>query len=181
MGSELLLAILESGLTSYLRERAGVQLVFACNLEPDIAACGRVPRRLRASLNLSVDLVVIARGEDAQVVRRRNSRSIASLAVAGREAVFRHGCFLDIIPTFHADQESFVAEGQVNGRDRALEEVDEGADVDVGLLVVEVELSAVGALCWHVVGEDLSFEAFGQIVFELELGVKAVGGSPCLG
>ena len=125
--------------------------------------------------------MVIARGEDAQVVRRRNSCSIASLAVAGREAVFRHGCFLDIIPTFRADQESFVAEGQVNGRDRALEEVDEGADVDVGLLVVEVELSTVGALCWQVVGEDLSFEAFGQVVFELELGVEAVGGGPCLG
>lgn len=125
--------------------------------------------------------MVIARREDAQVVRRRNGCRIASLAVAGREAVFRHGCFLDIIPTFRADQESFVAEGQVYGRDRALEEVDEGADVDVGLLVVEVELSAVGALCGHVVGEDLSFEAFGQVVFELELGIEAVGGGPCLG
>jgi len=176
-----LLAILESGLASYLRERAGVQLVFAGNLKPDIATCGRVPRRLCASLHLIVDLVVIARGEDAQVVRRGNGCSVASLAVAGCEAVFCHGCFLDIIPTFRANQESFVAEGQVNGCDRALEEVDEGANVDVGLLVVEVELSAVGALCWHVVGDDLSLEAFGQVVFELELGIEAVGGGPCLG
>ena len=74
-----------------------------------------------------------------------------------------------------------MAEGQVNGRDRTLEEVDKGANVDVGLLVVEVEFSGIGALCGQVVGEDFSFEAFGQVVFELELGIEAVGGGPCLG
>ena len=74
-----------------------------------------------------------------------------------------------------------MAEGQVNSRDRAFEEVDKGADVDVGLLVVEVEFSVVCALCGQVIGEDLSLEAFGEVVFELELGIEAVGGGPCLG
>ena len=53
--------------------------------------------------------------------------------------------------------------------------------MEVGLLIVEVKLAAVGALRGQVVGEDLGFEAFGQVVFELELGVEAVGGGPCLG
>jgi hypothetical protein len=43
------------------------------------------------------------------------------------------------------------------------------------------ELAAVGALRGHVVGEDLGFETFCQVVFELELGVETVGGGPCLG
>jgi hypothetical protein len=52
--------------------------------------------------------------------------------------------------------------------------------VDVGLLVVQVELATVGLLGWEVVCQDLGFEAFGQVVFEFELGVEAVGCGPCL-
>jgi hypothetical protein len=52
--------------------------------------------------------------------------------------------------------------------------------VDVGLFVVKVELAAVSLLGWEVVCQDLGFEAFGQVVFEFELGVEAVGGGPCL-
>ena len=125
--------------------------------------------------------MVVACGEDGQLVRRRNGRGIASLAVACREAVFRDSCLLDIVAAFSANKEAFVAESQVDSCDGAFEEVDKGSDMDVGLLVVEVELAAVGALRGHVVGEDLGFKAFGKVVFELELRVKAVGGGPCLG
>lgn len=51
----------------------------------------------------------------------------------------------------------------------------------VGLLVVEVKLATIALLCWEVVGKDFSLEAFGKIIFEFELGVKAVGGGPGLG
>ena len=74
-----------------------------------------------------------------------------------------------------------MAQSQVNSRDGSFKQVDEGADVDVGLLVVEVELPTVGALGGHVVGKDLSLEAFAEVVFELELCVEAVGSGPCLG
>ena len=53
--------------------------------------------------------------------------------------------------------------------------------MEVGLLVVDVKLATVGTLRWQVIGLDLSFEAFGQVVFEFELGVEAVRGGPCLG
>ena len=125
--------------------------------------------------------MIVAGGEDAQVVGGCDSCGVAPLAVSCCETVLGDSCFLDVVAAFCADKEAFVAEGHVDGRDGAFEEVDEGADVDVGLLVVEVELAAVGALRGHVVGEDLGFEAFGEVVFELELRVEAVGGGPCLG
>ena len=74
-----------------------------------------------------------------------------------------------------------MAKSQVNVCYGAFEEVDKGANVEVGLLVVEVEFAAVGALRGHVVGEDLGFEAFRKVVFELELGVETIGGCPGLG
>jgi hypothetical protein len=88
---------------------------------------------------------------------------------------------LNIVSAFGADEETFVAKCHVNRCNRAFKEVDEGADMEVGLLVVEVKLATVGTLRWQVIGLDLSFEAFGQVVFEFELGVKAVCGGPCLG
>jgi hypothetical protein len=74
-----------------------------------------------------------------------------------------------------------MAQRHVHGGRGALEEVGEQAGVDVGLLVKQVELAAVGALGRQVVGQDLGLEALGQVVLQLELGVEAVGGRPCLG
>ena len=125
--------------------------------------------------------MIVARREDAQVVRCCDSRGVTSLAVASRETVFRDSSLLNIVAAFGANKEAFVAECQVDGRNGALEEFDEGAYVDVRLLVVKVELAAVGAFRRQVVGEDLGFEPFGEVVFELELSVEAVGGGPCLG
>jgi hypothetical protein len=62
-----------------LRERAGVKLVLGRNLQADVAAGGGIPGSLSASLDLSVDLVIIARAEDSQVVCGRHSRSIRAL------------------------------------------------------------------------------------------------------
>jgi len=73
-----------------------------------------------------------------------------------------------------------VSESQVEGCGGAFEEVGEQTGVDVWLLVVQVQLAAVGLLGWEVVCQDFSFEAFGEVVFEFELGVEAVGGGPCL-
>ena len=125
--------------------------------------------------------MVVARREDAQVVGSCDGGSVASLAIAGREAVFRDGGFLYIVATFCADEKAFVTKSQVNVRYGPFEEINKGANVEIGLLVVEVELAAVGALRGHVVGEDLGFEAFRKVVFELELGVETVGGCPRLG
>lgn len=63
----------------------------------------------------------------------------------------------------------------------ALQEVEEGTGVEVGLLEVQVELNALGLGGGEEVAENLSLEALGDVVVELDLGLKSVGGVPCLG
>ena len=64
---------------------------------------------------------------------------------------------------------------------RALEEVEEGAEVEVGLLVEEVHLSAVGLFGWYVIRENFGFKALGELIFELDLSIERVGRRPGLG
>ena len=103
------------------------------------------------------------------------------MAVTGGKTVFGDRCLLNIVATLSTNEETFMAECHVNSRNGSLEEVDERADVDIRLLVMKVELATVGALSGHVVGEDLGFEAFGEVVFKLELRVETIGRCPCLG
>lgn len=125
--------------------------------------------------------MVIACGEDAQVVRGRDRRRIAALAIPSRKSVLGNGGFSDIVATLRADEETLVAQCDIEGRGRAFKDVGEQAGVDVGLLVQDVKFAAVGGFCGEVVGQDFSFEAFGQVVFEFEFRVETVGGGPGLG
>lgn len=68
-------AVLCSG-RSYLGKGAGIKLVLGGNFQANIASRGRVPSGLRASLDLSVDFVVVAGREDAQVVGSSDSGSV---------------------------------------------------------------------------------------------------------
>ncbi len=156
---------------SYLCKRTGIKLVLGGDLQSDVAACSRVPGSLRTSLNLRVDLVIVTGREHAEVVRRSHGRSIATLAVSRSEGVARDGRLANVVSTFCADEETLVAERQVHGRGWALEQVGEQARVDVGLLVEQVHFAAVGALRGEIVGQNLGFEAFGQVVFQLDLEV----------
>ena len=123
--------------------------------------------------------MVVARGDDAQVIRGGNGGGVRWLAVSDCKSVFGNGGFANIVACFAANEEAFVADGSIEGCSRALVGAEE-ASVDVGLLVVEIELATVGLLDGKIVGQDFSLEALGQVVFEFELGVKGVGGCPCL-
>jgi hypothetical protein len=59
-----------------------------------------------------------------------------------------------------------MADSDIEGRGWSLEKIREETGVDVGLLVVEVETAAIGLLSRKVVGEELSFQALGEVVFE---------------
>ena len=67
-----------------------------------------------------------------------------------------------------------MAENGVNVGGGAFEEIEEGAEVEVGLLIVEVHFSAVGLFGWEVVGEDFGFETLGELIFEFDFGVERV-------
>ena len=63
-------------ISSYLCKRAGVKLVLGGYFQTNIASCLRIPGRLGASLDLGIDLVVVAGGKDAQVVGGSDSSGI---------------------------------------------------------------------------------------------------------
>lgn len=125
--------------------------------------------------------MIIAGREDAQVVRCSDSSGIGWLRVSSSQGVSCDGSFANIIATFSTDNESFVSNTCVEGRDRTLEEIGEEASVDVWLLVVQVEFAAVCRLGREVVGEDFGLQTLGHIVLELDFGVELIGRGPRLG
>jgi hypothetical protein len=124
--------------------------------------------------------MVVTCAEDLEVVRRRDGRGVRALRISRCESILGDRSFPDIIATLGADQETFVTECDVEGGGGALEQVGEQAGVDVGLLIEEVELAAVGSFSGQVVCEDFGLQALGDVVFEFEFGVEAVGGCPGL-
>jgi hypothetical protein len=165
---------------THLGERAGVDLVLGGNLQANIAAGRAIPSRLRTGLHLSVDLVVVARAEQTQVIRRCDRSSIAARTIPSSQAVLRDRSLAYIITSLSTDQESLVTERHVEGGGGTFEEIGEQSGVDVGLLVEQVDLAAVGGFRGEVVGQHFGFEAFGDVVFEFEFGVEGVGGGPGL-
>ena len=73
-----------------------------------------------------------------------------------------------------------MAQCHVKGGGGALEQIGEQTGVDVGLFVQEVEFSTICLLCGQVVCQDFGLEALGQVVFEFEFCVEAVGCGPGL-
>lgn len=125
--------------------------------------------------------MVVARGEDGQVVGGGDGSGIGALAVTGCESILGDRGLADIISTFCADEETLMAESQVEACSWALQEVGEQPGVDVGLLVEEVEFTAIRALCGQVVGEHLRLQTLGQVVLQLQFGIEAVRRCPRLG
>ena len=167
--------------STYLGEGRGVQAVLAGDLEADGVTGLGVPGGLGTGLNLGVDTVVVRGGEDAQVAAGGDGSGVLGNAVADGSGVLGDGGLLDVITTLGTDEEALVAQDGVEVGRGAVEEVEEGTGVQVGLLEVEVQLSTLGLLGGLVLGQDLSLEALGDVVVELELGVEGVGGGPSLG
>ncbi len=74
-----------------------------------------------------------------------------------------------------------MADDGVDGGGGALEEVEEGTAVEVGLLEVQVELGAASLGGREEAEDTLSLEALGQVVGHLDLGLEGVGRVPGLG
>lgn len=125
--------------------------------------------------------MVVAGGEERKVVASGDGSGVLGNAVTDGSRVLGDGGLVDVVTTLGTDKEAFVAENSVEVGGRAVKEVEERTSVQVGLLEVEVELGALGLLSGLVLGKDLSLEALGNVVVELELGVQSVGGGPRLG
>lgn len=122
--------------------------------------------------------MVVACGEDAQVVARGDGCAVHAVLVANGSGVASDGCLLDIVTGFTTDDEALVADDGVDCCGRAFEQVDEGTHVEGGLLEVEVELAGEVLGVGLEGAESLNLEALGNVLLELKLGVKCVEGRP---
>lgn len=158
-----------------------VKAVFAGNLEADSVSALGVPGSLGTGLDLAVDLVVVAGGEDAQVVGSGDGSAVLGGQVADGGAVAGDGGLLDIVAGRGTGEETLVADNGIDVGSGALEEIEEGSAVESRLLEGEVELGAL-VLGGRQEGDDgLSLEALGERVGEFDLGVEGVGRVPGLG
>lgn len=64
---------------------------------------------------------------------------------------------------------------------RAFDNVEESSSMEVRLLEVKIEFRAEFLCAGKKFGQDLGFQAFGNLVIQLKLGFENVGGRPLLG
>ena len=167
--------------TTYLGEGEGIQAVLAGDLKADLVAALGVPGGLGAGLDLRVDLVVVGGGEDAQVAGRGDGGRVVDGGVSNGGRVVGDGSLLDIVAGRGTSQEAVLTDDGVNVGSGTLEQVEEDAAVEVGLLEVQVELGALGLGGRQEGAEQLSLKALGDGVVDLDLGVESVDGVPGLG
>ena len=125
-----------------LGEGEGIETVLAGNLEADSVTALGVPDSLGRSLDLAVDLVVVAGSEDAQVVGGGNGSAVCGSNVADGGTVTSDGSLLNIVTSRGTGKETLVANDSINVGSRALEEIEEGTTVESRLLEGKVELGA---------------------------------------
>jgi len=167
--------------TTYLGERHGVQSILRGDLESDIVAALGVPRSLCAGLYLHVDLVIVGRGEDAQVVGRGNRRRVFGQGVPDCRRISRNGRLLHIVTSFGTDQEALVTQDCVKLCGGTIEQVKECTGVEVRLLEMQVELCTLLLGVRQELCEKLGLQSLGDGVIKLDLGVERVGSRPRLG
>lgn len=124
--------------------------------------------------------MVVASGEQAQVVGCGDSGRVGGEAVANSSGVLGDGSLLDIVATLSTDEETLVAENSVEVGGWALEQVEESTGVEVRLLEEEVDLGTLGLRAGQILGQNLSLETLGDVVIKLKLGVEGVAGGPGL-
>ncbi len=165
---------------SYFCKRDRVQSVLAGNLKTDLVTGLGVPSSFSTSLNLRVDLVVVCSREDAQVVGRGDGSSVLRSRVSDSSRVVCDSRLLDIITSRGTSQEAILTNNSIDVGGRALQEIEEGTAVEVGLFEVQVELRAVGLGSREEGTQELGLETLSNGVIELNLGVKCVDGVPRL-
>lgn len=125
--------------------------------------------------------MVVASSEDAQIVGSGDGGTVLGGDVTDSGAVASDGGLLDVVTGRGTGEESLVSDDSVDVGSRTLEQVEEGAAVEGGLLEGEVELGAGVVAGGEELEDGLRLETLGQGVGELKLGVEGVGRVPCLG
>lgn len=164
-----------------LGERDRVQAVLAGDLEADIVAALGVPDSLGTSLDLSVNLVVVAGSENAEVIGGSDGGAVSGGDVTDGGAVTGDSGPLNIITSRGTGEETLVANDGVDVGGRSLQEIEESTAVEGRLLECEVELGTLVVGGGQKLEDTLGLEALGDGVSQLDLGVEGIGRVPGLG
>ena len=151
-----------------------IQPILARNLQPDPLPRLTIPRHLRPGFEHAIHLLEKARANHANIIRRCDRGVVDRRLIPDGSLIPRNCRFLNIIPGFRAEEEAPMPDDEVDIGDGALEQVDEGARVDVGLLVVQVGLGADVLAVGEEGGQQLELDAGGDGVVRLDLGVEGV-------
>lgn len=140
---------------------------------------------LGTNLDGGVDLLVVACGNQSQVLGADNAGNVAWGLVTDTERVSSHSSLLHIVTSLTTDEEAVRASDNIdNSVDVALSSrvVEESAGVDVGVLEGEVDLLGGGALLGRVPEIlDVNLDAWSNDIGQLDLAVEERCGGPRLG
>lgn len=125
--------------------------------------------------------MVVRGGEDAALVGGSDGGSPGRLSEANGGGKGGDASLLNVVASGSTGEEALVADNGIDVGGGALEQVGEGAEVELGLLEVHVDLGT-GLLALRQEGEGtLELQALGDVVGGLDLGLEGVQGVPCLG
>lgn len=128
--------------------------------------------------------MVVAGSQHAQVVACSDGTRVQWCRVAERSRISCYRCLLQVITSLTTNDETLVRERNISDRvdvTAAWVVGEETAHVCWALLEVEGELVGLCAVLCRESRQELGFQAIGEGVVELDLGVDDVGGGEGLG
>jgi len=154
-----------------------VELVLGTDFQGNSVGALGIPNSLTTSLDVRADTVVVRGGEHGQGVSGVNSNSILGSRVAERSVVTGNLAVQNIISNFTTSKETFVANYSVD-IEVGLENIKRSNSVDIRLLVNGIDLGSLLANRRKEGSQNLQLETLSKVIFELDLSVEVVGGSP---
>jgi len=154
-----------------------VELVLGTDFQGNSVGALGIPNSLTTSLDVRADTVVVRGGEHGQGVSGVNSNSILGSRVAESSVVTGNLAVQNIISNFTTSKETFVANYSVD-IEVGLENIKRSNSVDIRLLVNGIDLGSLLANRRKEGSQNLQLETLSKVIFELDLSVEVVGGSP---
>ena len=155
---------------------------------------------LGASLDVTAHTVVIAGSKSLQVVKTVNGDSVFRRVVTKSSSITSNVALSDVVSSLSTNKETITAQNGVGNESGALQSfenvnfgslsVDKRADLEnvkgstgmeTRLLVDRVDDSGLVALLRGQSSVEVDFKALGDLVLNLDLVAKDVGGGPGLG
>lgn len=160
-----------------------VEVDLGSHLEVDPSVGGRlgVVGGTGTGLDVGVDAVVVRGRVGGEVAQALQGDGVLGGVEAGSEVVLGHLGSLDVVRGLGTSEETVTAQDGVGSEDGSLEEVEELAGVESWLLVGGSYQDVLCLLVGEEAGDELQFEALGNVVLQLNVVAQDIGSGPGLG